>query len=104
MGDWGMPTYAAEYGWLPEPILLGKQPFPHSKVPVPFPRPNAPPRAASKTRSDVFSCSVQILHARTDCHGNRSVILLIKQFLCVVQASFHQSAMLLWWKPLFFIM
>lgn len=64
MSDWGMPVYAAEYGWLPEPILLGKQPFPHSELPLPFPPPYAPPLATSKTSSDIFGCSVQILLVR----------------------------------------
>lgn len=65
MGDWGMPMYAAEYGWLPELILLGKQPFPHSKVPLPFPQPYAPPLPTSKTSSDIFGCSV----ANTACQN-----------------------------------
>lgn len=89
MGDWGMPMYEAEYGRPPEPVLLGKRPFPHSKVPLPFPQPYAPPLATSRTSGDVFVCSVQILLVRTYCQRNRSVSLLIKEFLCVVQASFH---------------
>lgn len=87
MGDGGMPVCAAEYGWRPEPILLGQQLLLRSKVPLPFPPPHPlPPARQAVTYLAVLR---QILLVRADCHSNRSVSLLIKEFLCVVQASFH---------------
>lgn len=91
MHGWqGMPVYVAEYGWPPGPILLGKQPFPHSRVPLPFPQ----LYATRKTSCNIFSCSVANIVCQ-NCQRNRSVRPLIKEFLCV---TLHPSSMLSWRK------